>query len=201
MPRPCQRARLESGLKLDINWLIRQRVIVPGCAFSRPRRISWSYAGEETAAAEILFDMQGAQEGWLELDLGYLKQRIILVAQLRHFGGQQWYFVCPYMNRYVSVLWRPPGARSFGCRERWRRQVAYVSQFLDRDNRAHRGQAKIKSKLCTAGGFDPDEWDFPPKPKWMRWRTYNQAEQKFDHYEAVLDEGVVALATKLGMRF
>ena len=30
MPRPCQRARLESGLKLDLNWLIRHRVIVPG---------------------------------------------------------------------------------------------------------------------------------------------------------------------------
>jgi hypothetical protein len=21
---------------------------------------------------------------------------------------------------------------------------------------------------------DPDEWDLPPKPKWMRWHTYNR---------------------------
>jgi hypothetical protein len=54
--------------------------------------------------------------------------------------------------------------------------TAYASQFLDRDNRAHRGQAKIRSRLCTIGGFDPDEWDIPPKPKWMRWRTYERAE-------------------------
>jgi hypothetical protein len=33
------------------------------------------------------------------------------------------------------------------------------------------GQAKIKSHLCSMGGFEPDEWDFPPKPKWMRWKT------------------------------
>jgi hypothetical protein len=28
--------------------------------------------------------------------------------------------------------------------------------------------------LCSVGGFNPDEWDFPPKPKWMRWRTYKE---------------------------
>jgi len=47
--------------------------------------------------------------------------------------------------------------------------VAYASQFLGRDDRAHRGQAKLNSRLCSIGGFDPDEWDIPPKPKWMRW--------------------------------
>jgi hypothetical protein len=99
------------------------------------------------------------------------------------------------------VLWMAPGARSFACRERWGRRVAYVSQFLDRDNRADRGQAKIKSRLCSLGGFDADEWDFPPKPKWMRWNTYNRAAAKFDRHEAVLDEGVIELAARFGMRF
>jgi len=45
-----------------------------------------------------------------------------------------------------------------------------------------------------------DEWDFPPKPKRMRWRTYNRAEERFDRYEAVLDEGVIELAARLGFR-
>jgi hypothetical protein len=22
------------------------------------------------------------------------------------------------------------------------------------------------------GQFNPDDWNFPPKPKWMRWMTY-----------------------------
>jgi hypothetical protein len=104
------------------------------------------------------------------------------------------------MNRRVSVLWMPPGASDFACRQEWGRQVAYGSQFSDRVNRAHRGKARIKSRLCSIGGFDPDDWDFPPKPKWMRWRTYNRAEEKFDRYESILDEGCLALAIKLGMK-
>ena len=67
--------------------------------------------------------------------------------------------------------------------------MAYASQFLGRDDRAHRGKEKIKSRLCSIGGFDPDEWDLPPKPKRMRWKTYNRAVEKFDHYDEILDLG------------
>jgi hypothetical protein len=48
-------------------------------------------------------------------------------------------------------------------------QKAYASQRTTATDRAHRGQAKIKARLI--GNLDPDEWDLPPKPKWMRWRT------------------------------
>jgi hypothetical protein len=41
------------------------------------------------------------------------------VSRACHFGGRQWYFVCPYTKRRVSVLWMPPGARYFACRQRW----------------------------------------------------------------------------------
>jgi hypothetical protein len=86
------------------------------------------------------------------------------------------------------------------CRQRWGRSVAYASQFCDRINRAHRGIAKINARLCRIGGYDPDEWDLPPKPKWMRWRTYNGAEEKFDRYEAILDQGLLRAAIRLGFR-
>ena len=198
MPRPCQRARLESGLKLDINRLARRGFIRPGAA-TGPVGIRWtnSYFDEEVASGIITTDMSGRDEGWFRIQIGQLDQRIILVARPRHFGGRQWYFICPYTSRRVSVLWMPPGARDFSSRQRWGRQVAYNSQFLDRDNRAHRGQARINSKLCSIGGFDPDAWDLPPKPKWMRWRTYNRAVEKFDRYEAVLDAETLALVAKL----
>ena len=141
--------------------------------------------------------MSGRDEGWFRIQIGQLDQRIILVARPRHFGGRQWYFICPYTNRRVSVLWMPPGARDFSSRQRWGRQVAYNSQFLDRDNRAHLGKAKINSHLCSIGGLEPERWDLPPKPKWMRWRTYNRAVEKFDRYEAVLDAETLALVAKL----
>jgi hypothetical protein len=202
MPRPCQRVSLESGFKLDINRLARRGFIRPG-ATTGPTGIMWrdNYFGQITAAGEITADMSGRHEGWFRIRIGELDQKITLLARLRHFGGRQWFFLCPYKNRLAMVLWMPPGAPDFACRSEWCRQVAYASQFLDRDNRAHRGKAKINSRLCSIGGFNPDEWEFPLKPKWMRWKTYSRAEEKFDRYQSILDEGVAELAIKLGLRF
>ena len=109
-------------------------------------------------------------------------QWVTLVARPRHFGGKQWYFMCPATSRLASVLWKPPGARQFCSRHAWgRRKVAYRSQFLSVYDRGHVGQAKIKARLI--GEHDPEEWHLPPKPKWMRWRTYNQLIERFDAYE------------------
>ncbi len=98
-------------------------------------------------------------------------------------------------NRPVSVLWKPPGASRFCSRQTWDRQVAYQSQFNDTTSRAHAGQAKIKARLI--GNNDPDDWDLPPKPKWMRWRTYNRYVERYEHYDDALDYGCVELAAKL----
>ena len=100
------------------------------------------------------------------------------------------------MNQYASVLWMPPGADRFCSRETWgSRRVAYASQFADRDNRAHIGQAKIKARLIA--NLDPGEWNLPPKPKWMRWRTYDRYVERYDAYEAILDYGLPELVAKL----
>jgi hypothetical protein len=39
--------------------------------------------------------------------------------------------------------------------------------------------------------------DMPPKPKWMRWRTYHRYVERYDHYEDVLDYGCAALVARL----
>jgi hypothetical protein len=123
--------------------------------------------------------MTDRRNAWLRIEIGDSIQQITLVWRSRHFGGRQWFFLCPATNRLATVLWKPPGASRFCSRQAWGRQVAYASQFLDRDGRAHHGQSKIKSRLCSIGKFDPDKWDLPPKPKWMRWRTYNRYEERF----------------------
>jgi hypothetical protein len=201
MGRPGYRVRLESGLKLDINSLARRGFIQPG-AGTGPVGIQWtnSYWGD-IARGIITADLSGNVEGWFRIQMdGGADQRIFTVARPRHFGGRQWFFMCPYLSRRCMVLWMPPGASWFACREKWGRQVAYCSQFCDRHHRAHRGQAKINSRLCRIGGFDPDEWEFPPKPKWMRWATYRQAEERFDAYEAMLDEDILEVLAKFKRR-
>lgn len=190
MSRSRQRVCLQDGLKLDLNGLARKGLVRRGAA-TGPVGIAWtsSYWGE-IAEGRISADMSFERAGWLSIQLeDEPAQRISLIAEPRPFGGRQWYFICPATNRRASVLWRPSGATRFCSRQTWGRRVAYRSQFNTPDGRAHIGQAKIKSRLI--GDLDPDDWDLPPKPKWMRWRTYNEYEAKFDRYEDTLDNGII----------
>jgi hypothetical protein len=136
--------------------------------------------------------MNNSNHAWFRIAISRSVQQITLVSRPRHYGGRQWFFVCPMTARLATVLWTPPGASKFCSRQAWGRQVAYASQFMNRDSRAHRGKSKIKSQLCSLGKFDPDKWEFPPKPKGMRWRTYNRLEQKFDDYEGMLNDSLFA---------
>ena len=113
MPRPRHRVRLEGGLKLDLNRLIRQNLVRPGAAWGSTIHWSERISGREVAAGRVSADMTDDRRGWFRLQLGDLDQRIDLVAAPRHFGGRQWYFVCPRTAQRVSVLWKPPGAQSF----------------------------------------------------------------------------------------
>jgi hypothetical protein len=195
MPRDRRRVCLQDGLKLDLNRLARTGFIKFGANVG-VRGITWthSYWGD-VATGMISADMSGKDQGWFRIQVGNLNQWVSLVPQTRHFGGRQWYFVCPSTNRLASVLWKPSGAIQFCSRQSWGRQVAYQSQFNDATNRAHSGKARIKSRLIA--DLDPDEWDLPPKPKWMRWATYNRHIEQFDRYEAVLDYGCAALVARL----
>jgi hypothetical protein len=185
---------LQDGLKLDLNQLARQGIIHPGGhTFAS---IAWnnSYWGE-IATAALRANMSGHRFGTFEITVGSGETQIIdLVTEPRRFGGHQWYFVCERTRRRASVLWRPPGATGFRSRQAWGRQVAYQSQFLDLTNRAHWGKSKIKNRLI--GTLDPDEWDLPPKPKGMRWRTYQRYVDRFDRYENALDYGLELLAAR-----
>jgi hypothetical protein len=199
MPRPLKRVCLESGLKLNLDSLARRGVIKPG-AITGPVGIAWTDdTGQQVAFGSITADMSGEYTGWLRIRVGRLDQCITLVPRRRHFGGRQWFFKCPHLHSLATVLWMPPGADTFACRQRWGRLVAYASQFLDRVARGHQGAAAIKSRLCSIGRFAPDEWDLPPKPKWMRWRTYNRMVEKFDRCEAMVEEGLLGALKGLGL--
>src|SRR5215475_5915815 len=199
MPRSRQRICLQQqALKLDINLLARRGLIVPGSATS-PHAIRWVNSdGEVIASGWISADMQGDTEDWLHIEIGQLDQTITLVALPRHYGGRYWFFVCPVTNRRASVLWLPRGARHFASRHAWPGRVAYRSQFMTAMDRAYLGMERIKQRLI--GELDPEEWELPPKPKWMRWKTYNRYVERFERYEAALDAGALSQVIKLMKR-
>ncbi len=73
-----------------------------------------------------------------------------LTATPCHFGGQRWWFWCPLRvgsipcRRRCRILYRPYGARYFGCRECWR--LTYRCRQLHR-NVAYEGPGRTLELL------------------------------------------------------
>jgi hypothetical protein len=187
MPRPLQRMPLELGLQLNINQLLRDGFIEPG-QITPFKDCHWlDDDGDLKANARICTDMtkgstvaNSACYGTMHIVADWIHQIIELVPCPRHFGGRQWYFVCPRQGRCVSVLWSPPSARFFAGRKSWGDRVAYLSQYYGPGSRAHYMARKLCE--CIGGPGASDEWDVPPKPKGMRWRTYERLSNRCEKY-------------------
>jgi hypothetical protein len=159
--RTRKRVCLEAGLKLDINRLLRSGVMPHA--------------------------MGGEKAGSLRVRYPDFEQEIQFVSRQRHFGGRQFYFQCPATGRLASVLWKPPGAARFACRQAWGGQVAYQSQFSEETARCHLAKEKIRQRLCG-----PDWWDdMPPRPKRMRTATYTRWEARYELQEQKLDDALL----------
>jgi hypothetical protein len=191
MPRDRQRLMLESGPVLDLARLIPRGAGRPGTHITCTVCCS---TGEIIQVAIRLFE----DGGTLDLTHRGGQQSLPLASSPRHFGGQQWYVVCPWTHRRVRVLFRPGGATVFASRHAWGRRAAYASQFLDPTGRAWRTKAKVKAKLL--GDADPAEWDLPPKPKRMRWTTYERWEARYDAAEERMDQELTLAFRRLTKR-
>jgi hypothetical protein len=178
MARSRQRVRLEDGLKLNINKLIGRGGIHPGSKTRAIASCPQAYGGQSLSGV-LTADLSYPVRGWMRLELGSEDHWLELVTEPRHFGGRQWYFLCPQTGRRASVLWKPPGARSFASRQHWGRQVAYGSQFKPAYDRANARAQKIYNRL---GGSSLDA-AIPDKPKGMHWRTYESKLARAEAYD------------------
>jgi hypothetical protein len=176
MARPRQRTWLDIGLRLDINCLLRAGLRSGLCKV----RLG---DGRETVM-DVHLDEPRPWWGWLRLHFPGFNQRIDLTAVARHFGGRQWYWLCPMTGEKASVLWMPMGRNTLASQRYWKeRRAAYRTQFLSRCDRAHLGIKRIEAHL----GKKEDD-DALYKPKWQRVKTFNRYCEKIDRYENVLDE-------------
>lgn len=97
-------------------------------------------------------------------------------------------------NRAKGSRALPPlGATAFASRHAWGRRAAYSSQFLDPIGRAWRTKDNVKARRI--GDENLDECDLPPKPKPMRWITYERCvAPRYDAAEDALDRRLVTAA-------
>jgi hypothetical protein len=174
MARPRKRIELEAGFKLNLNVLRSQgiaRTGPAGCA-----SISWAprYLCDAPTSGLLIWSFSSASCGSMWLRLGTLKQSIDLVALPRHFGGAQWYFVCPVTGCRASVLWMPPGECCFASRQAWGSQFAYASQFESPMYRAHSRAHEVSCRLSGKNYSEIYHVLPPPKPRYMHCNTYEK---------------------------
>lgn len=102
--------------------------------------------------------------------------------------GDQGRFLCPSCRRRVAVLYLP--GMLAACRKCY--NICYSSQCEDFGSRAMRRMGQIEARLG-----DPGYNDFPPKPKRMRWHTYERLWEKYQ----VADYQSMAGLLKIMQRF
>lgn len=110
------------------------------------------------------------------------RYRVPLLRSPQRFGGVRWWFQCPQTGKRSVKLYLPLGGYRFWSRGAY--QLGYASQREDRMSRAQRQAIKVYRTLGGEGNWRDDP---PPKPKWMRWRTYERLAERLDHYNARFD--------------
>lgn len=89
-----------------------------------------------------------------------------------NFGGQRQWLLCPECERRCGKLY---GVGRFKCRRCLR--LTYATQYQSRVDRAIYKSQDIRRRL---GGSVDVTQAFPPKPKRMRWATYERLKKKAD---------------------
>jgi hypothetical protein len=169
------------------------------CYLSGARFGSWHWTyGDGTTCSigitgggqSIILDyrIRSGAEDWQTV-----QQRVPIRWTPCRFGGERPWFVCDvsangvYCGRRVAKLYG--GGRLFACRHCYR--LGYAVQRGGLMDRAHHRLARLHRKL--GADYDGPDGPPPPRPKWMRQRTYQRAVQQIedgeDHLNAVFVAG------------
>lgn len=197
------RPTVEGSLTLDLSKLMRDRALRPG--HSDAGTLSWHNVatGERTSSIRYAAAL-GSQSGALRLvytstsnwsrESRNLDYSVELVTTPQPFGGVRWWFLCPRTGAHVTKLHLPPGAWTFASRSAYR--LGYRSQRETPRDRALSRAFKLRRRLGATGAIG----DYVPKPKWMRWRTYDREMLRIAEAEFVVDGHMVLTVEKLMAR-
>src|SRR3954451_15470309 len=197
-----ERPTVESALALDLYGLIRDGLLRPGQPSGGT--LIWTYNGSGERVGSIGY------LAILENERGRMRLRytttqwdgtkhdaeywVGLATTPQPFDGRRWWWVCPRTGERVSKLYLPPGALTFASRRAYR--LAYRSQRETPHARAIRRAFKLRHRLGATGGIG----DPIPKPKSMRWATFDREMQKVEAVEATVNGHLWAFVQKLNQR-
>src|SRR5262249_31667699 len=125
------------------------------------------------------------------------RRRVIPPRPFRYtptrFGGHRQWLTCLKCRRRCRRIF---GGHYFRCRQC--HGLKYASQREDAGERAMQRADRIATRLHDRWkGTTKAEWEFPPKPARMRWRTYRRLEQQYEELQGRWTMGMVALLGRL----
>lgn len=176
------------SLKLDVNRITRAvrgklRDVPEGAKLEAgPVVWTWTTTGEAKPWARVLLTLRLDRwrgEARLVFDVDHYSRRTgpqDQVVQMEttpcRFGGRRWWWLCPATWRRCSTLYLPNGGTRFLSRGRGAYPLAYASQNGSAMDRSHARLARLHEK--AGGDYHYADDPLPPRPKWMRRRTYER---------------------------
>jgi hypothetical protein len=153
----------------------------------------WSRNGQQVAsirmraeADRVILSYRHRSGGGDWKDEGY---PVYIARTACPLGGSRAWFICPAVGcrRRVAILY---GGTIFACRRC--HQLAYDSTREDASDRATRRADHIRMRLSWEPGILNGDG---PKPKWMRWRTFQRLVDRHDEH---VSRSMHAAAVKFG---
>jgi hypothetical protein len=195
------RLTTDNGLTLTLSKLFRDGLFRPGSAWGS---LVWTNTTTGERIGSISYEANLGQDSG-RVRLKYTTTRwdgerresdywIQLETTSQTFGGRRWWFICPRTGTRATKLYLPNGAFTFASRQAYR--LAYRSQREAPHDRALRRAFKLRGKLGADGGIG----DYVPKPKWMRWPTYDRKLAEIFAAEEVVDAHLLGFVQKLERR-
>lgn len=180
-------AKVDEGLKLDINKLKRDRLIALNSW--RSGSLTWTRVGtgEETGSIGYEVNTLDPNDMWMRVHYTHgarysdqpdeMDYKIKLETTRPHYGGKRLWFICPITHERAAVLHSPPGSKWFASRHAY--DLKYQSQSRTAQDRAIDRMWKLKNRL---GG--DNYWR---KPKGMHDKTHERMVEEIRDAESVCD--------------
>lgn len=178
--RPALRGVIEHRKRLDVRVLRKWGVLGRDGSAGAVR---WWSGDDDAGSISYLIENEGSVRlDYTVTDDGVQHPIRYWLATTRipcRYGGHRYYWLCPWCSRRCEVLAIAKQGREWACRRCLR--LRYVSQGLTPCYRLQHRADKIYARLGAADS------DFIPKPKRMRWRTFNRMVDQANDLSAQAD--------------
>lgn len=194
------RPTADMSKRIDIAWMIRKRLAVPGCTIAGTLR--WNIGGDPAGSISYTADMRDL--GAAELRLCYtrgegderehVKQTVRLVYTEPNYGGRRWWMICPYRHNRCGKLYLPNGGDRFAGRTAWR--LGYHSQRVAHRDRPFEKLFRLQKKLRCDQGWEAGLH----RPKGMHRRTFQRHLERYWELDERCGVEMMSLVLSLGGR-